>query len=89
MKVPTTPTPLEGEVLPKVVGMGDRLKNGAIVLAVKPYTPAMGNTGVVFLALSHRDFVTWVGYPDGSETYWGHYFGVNLTGALADFQART
>lgn len=87
MKVPTTASPpvIEGAVLPKPIGVGDRLANGATVLAVKP-SPLMANSSV-FLALSHQEFVTWVGWTDGTDTCWGHYFN-DLGRALADFEAR-
>lgn len=91
MKVPTTASPpaLEGEVIPKPVGVGNRLRNGALVLAVKPYAGAMPDTGIVVLALANqREFVTWVCYPDGSEAYWGHYFNTDIAAALRDYEAR-
>lgn len=90
MKVPTTAPPaLEGEVITKPIGIGDKLRNGATVLAMKPYTPGNARDGLIVLALAHREFVTWVCESDGSEAFWGHYYGMDLVSALAGFEARS
>lgn len=60
---------------------GDRLPNGAIVIAQR---------GDAVLALrrgyTYEPFVTWAIGPDG-HTFSGHYFN-DLTEAVADFNTR-
>lgn len=86
----TTPAPevVEGEVLPRTIVVGDTLRNGGVVLAVKPYVPGHSRDGLIVLALCRGEFVTWVSEADGSEAFWGHYFRTDLGKALADFEAR-
>lgn len=69
------------------VGIGDKLANGATVLAVRPYS-SWPKDGVVFLALWRDELVTWVGRADGTDTMWGHYLGDDIADAVADWQTR-
>ena len=72
----------------ETIGTGDKLANGATVIAVRPYS-SWPRDGVVFLALWRDELVTWVGEPDGSGTTWGHYFpDGDIAAAVADWQTR-
>lgn len=57
---------------------GDKLRNGATVVAVKP--------GVVLAVWKDSEYVTWA-LNDENDTCWGHYFQDFLS-AVNDFNNR-
>jgi hypothetical protein len=65
-----------------VIEVGQKLANGATVVAVKQVS-----TGdFVVLASWLDEYVTWRA-TDSTNTYWGHYFS-DLVPAVKDFESR-
>lgn len=59
---------------------GTILKNGAEVIKAERR---------IVLAQFRGEFVTWqYNRHDASDTYWGHYFGGDISAAVKDFEER-
>lgn len=85
----TVTTVLEGEIEPRLIEVGQHLRNGAVVLALKQYHTGPDG-GIIVLAMTYYgEFVTWVSTRDGSESFWGHYFSGDIEAALNDFKKRS
>lgn len=70
--------------------VGDNLKNGAKILAVK--YDENSNEYTVLAFYNNSEFVTWKAFEpcrsEIHETFWGHYFQNDLEAALTDFKTR-
>lgn len=71
------------------ITVGERLPNGAYVIAMHTERDRPNPDHVVVLALMNGEYVTWKADAACPEsTSWGHYLGSNFAEAVNDFYQR-